>query len=70
LKIPFTVEQFFDVFGTYNTAIWPMQVVAYLPDVLHHIIIRGIERRAIFKDDLGRENFKKNMAGLPCFRSL
>jgi hypothetical protein len=22
------------------------------PGVLHHIIIRGIERRAIFKDDL------------------
>jgi len=30
LKIPFTVEQFFDVFGTYNAAIWPVQVLAYL----------------------------------------
>jgi hypothetical protein len=30
MKIPFTVEQFFDVFGTYNTAIWPGQVVAYV----------------------------------------
>jgi hypothetical protein len=30
LKIPFTVEQFFGVFGTYNTAIWPVQVLAYL----------------------------------------
>ncbi len=29
-KIPFTVEQFFDVFGTYNIAIWPAQVVAYI----------------------------------------
>ncbi|OGW43827.1 MAG: hypothetical protein A2Y66_07000 [Nitrospirae bacterium RBG_13_41_22] len=30
MKIPFTVEQFFDIFGTYNTAIWPAQVVAYM----------------------------------------
>ena len=30
MEIPFTVEQFFDVFGTYNTAIWPVQVLAYI----------------------------------------
>jgi hypothetical protein len=30
LKIPFTAEQFFDVFGTYNTEIWPAQVPAYI----------------------------------------
>ena len=30
MNIPFTVEQFFDVFGSYNTAIWPAQVLAYL----------------------------------------
>ena len=30
MKIPFTVEQFFDVFGAYNTSIWPVQGVAYL----------------------------------------
>jgi hypothetical protein len=30
MNIPFTVDQFFNVFGTYNTAIWPAQVVAYL----------------------------------------
>ena len=30
MKIPFTVEQFFEVFGAYNTAIWPAQVFAYL----------------------------------------
>jgi hypothetical protein len=30
MKIPFTVEQFLDIFGTYNTAIWPAQVVAYM----------------------------------------
>ena len=27
------------------------------PGVLHHIIIRGIERRKIFRDDRDRENF-------------
>jgi hypothetical protein len=30
MKIPFTVEQFFDIFGAYNTAIWPAQVAAYI----------------------------------------
>jgi hypothetical protein len=34
LKIPFTIEQFFDVFLTYNTAIWPVQVLAYLLGIL------------------------------------
>lgn len=29
MSIPFTVEQFFDVFEAYNTAIWPAQVIAY-----------------------------------------
>ena len=27
------------------------------PGALHHIIIRGIERNAIFKDDSERDNF-------------
>jgi uncharacterized protein DUF6064 len=27
--LPFTLEQFLDVFGRYNLAIWPLQVVAY-----------------------------------------
>ena len=29
------------------------------PGVLHHVIIRGIERRGIFRDDFNRENFLK-----------
>lgn len=29
MDIPFTVEQFFDIFEVYNTAIWPAQIVAY-----------------------------------------
>lgn len=28
-NIPFTLEQFFGVFGTYNDAIWPAQIIAY-----------------------------------------
>ncbi len=27
------------------------------PGVLHHIIIRGIERRKIFRDDKDKDNF-------------
>jgi putative transposase len=27
------------------------------PEALHHIIIRGIERKAIFKDRIDRRNF-------------
>jgi putative transposase len=27
------------------------------PGALHHIIVRGIERRKIFKDDTDRNNF-------------
>lgn len=34
MEIPFTVNQFFDVFVTYNTAIWPAQVVAYLLGII------------------------------------
>ncbi len=29
MDIPFTVDQFFGVFETYNTAIWPAQIIAY-----------------------------------------
>ena len=29
MEMPFTVQQFFDVFGTYNLAIWPIQLLAY-----------------------------------------
>jgi len=27
------------------------------PGALHHIIVRGIERKTIFKDDADRDNF-------------
>jgi hypothetical protein len=29
----------------------------YAPGALHHIIVRGIERRRIFSDDQDRDNF-------------
>ena len=34
------------------------------PGVLHHIIIRGIERRVIFRDDFDRENFLERLSTL------
>ncbi len=30
MGIPFTAEQFFEVFAAYNAAIWPVQIVAYV----------------------------------------
>ena len=34
------------------------------PGALQHIIIRGIERKAIFKDDFDRENFLDRLSAL------
>ena len=30
MSVPFTAEQFFEVFAAYNAAIWPVQIVAYV----------------------------------------
>lgn len=30
MNIPFTIEQFLDIFAQYNQAIWPMQIIAYI----------------------------------------
>ena len=30
MNLPFTVEQFLDVFGIYNQAVWPMQIFLYV----------------------------------------
>jgi hypothetical protein len=38
MNIPFTVEQFFGVFRTYNIAIWPAQIVAYLLGIIALIL--------------------------------
>ena len=43
------------------------------PGTLHHIIIKGIERRKVFYDDLDRDNFLERFGvvltqtGTPCF---
>ncbi len=43
------------------------------PGALHHIIVRGIERRKIFKDDTDRNNFLDRLGkvlsetGTTCF---
>ena len=43
------------------------------PGALHHIIVRGIERRKIFYDDSDRDNFLERLGGVltetgtPCF---
>jgi hypothetical protein len=34
MDLPFTQQQFFDVFATYNEAVWPIQVVAYVVGAL------------------------------------
>ena len=34
------------------------------PGVLHHVIIRGIERRKIFRDDKDRHNFLDRLEDL------
>ena len=34
------------------------------PGALQHIIIRGIERQAIFKDDSDRDNFLDRLSAL------
>ena len=40
--LPFTLEQFLNVFATYNKAIWPAQIVAY---VLGAIAVAVLLRR-------------------------
>ena len=43
------------------------------PGALHHIMVRGIERRKIFRDDSDRDDFLKRLGGIlresqtPCF---
>jgi len=34
------------------------------PDTLHHVMVRGLERRAIFRDDADRANFVARLAHL------
>ena len=40
----------------------PRKVRIDAPGALHHIVIRGIERKAIFKDDTDREDFIERLS--------
>jgi REP element-mobilizing transposase RayT len=43
------------------------------PGALHHIVVRGIERRKIFRDDSGRDDFLERLSAIlgesrtPCY---
>ena len=51
----------------------PRQARIDAPGAVHHIIVRGIERRAIFTDDSDRTNFLDRFgrllpdAAMPCY---
>jgi len=51
----------------------PRQARIDAPGALHHIVIRGIERKGIFEDDKDREDFLERLSGLlqekvtPCY---
>ena len=42
----------------------PRRACIDAPGDLHHIVIRGIERKAIFKDDTDREDFIERLSSL------
>jgi putative transposase len=42
----------------------PRQSRIDAPGALHHVLIRGIERRKIFRDDADRENFLDRLGGI------
>jgi REP element-mobilizing transposase RayT len=51
----------------------PRKARIYAPGALHHIMVRGIERRKIVLDDVDRDNFLKRLDNVlsetatPCF---
>ena len=42
----------------------PRQSRIDAPGALHHVMIRGIERRDIFQDDKDRESFLERLGGI------
>jgi REP-associated tyrosine transposase len=42
----------------------PRQARLDAPGVLHHVMVRGIERRALFRDDADRPDFVARLAAL------
>jgi hypothetical protein len=43
----------------------PRQARIDAPGAVHHLIIRGIEKTAIFADDQDRENFIERLSAAP-----
>src|SRR5574341_1810770 len=54
------------IYGTlcYDCRAMPRQARLDAPDTLHHVMVRGIERTAIFRDDTDREDFLARVAAL------
>src|SRR5574341_1576364 len=52
-----------DLCGTLPLAM-PRQPRLDAPDTLHHVMVRGLERRAIFRDDQDRADFAARLAAL------
>jgi len=48
----------------YVSPAMPRQARLDAPGVLHHVMVRGIERRAIFRDDADRAEFVARLAAL------
>jgi putative transposase len=42
----------------------PCQARLDAPETLHHVMVRGIERRAVFRDDADRDDFVARVAAL------
>ena len=42
----------------------PRQARIDAPGALHHIIVRGIERKKIFRDDKDRNDFLENIGAI------
>ena len=38
MRLPFTTEQFLQVFGNYNLSVWPMQIILYVLGVIAVIL--------------------------------
>ena len=44
----------------------PRQARLDAPGTLHHVMLRGIERRAIVTDDADRHEFVRRLGAWPC----
>jgi len=50
--------------ASWENAVMPRKARIDAPGALHHIMLRGIERRAIVRDDLDRERFLERLGKL------